>query len=243
MASTDAGCRTIACVEAGGSGLQAVLFRGTSVVVDVHPSRLEGADLLGLAVPGIIRQGRVVVASNLGWRDVDPAAELGLPRRADLVLNDGEAAALGEAALRGVRDLVYVGLGTGVGGAVVVGGAIVADNLFGHAGGFSTERCPCGSSGCLETVAAGWALPATLTDEDVQVVGAATAMAIAREPSARADLPVVVGGGMARRYPALVAAVAAGLPGRAVESSAAPPAAKSAAAWGVHAALSSLVVE
>jgi hypothetical protein len=233
---------TVACVEAGGSGLQTVVFRDGRADIAADTAGVADADLLGLAVPGIIADGRVVVASNLGWHDVDPAERLGLPRSADLVLNDGEAAALGESSLRGDPDLVFVGLGTGVGGAVVAGGTIVSGNLFGHAGGFSTDRCPCGRVGCLETVAAGWALPSLLRAADERAAGAATARAILEEPTAQRASLVVVAGGLARRYPGLVAAISRGLPDRSVETSAAPPEAKSASAWGIRAALASAAV-
>ena len=145
---------TAACIEVGGSGVQTVLFDGDKppriVVGAVAP---EGA-AVAIAVPGWVADGRVLAASNLGWFDVDPAQALGLGVRAQAVCNDAEAAALGESVLRDGADLVYVGLGTGVGGAIVADGAVVAANRFGHATGFSDKTCPCGQIGCLETVAA-----------------------------------------------------------------------------------------
>lgn len=236
---------TIACIEVGGSGAQTVLFAprhdgvdplDAPTIVEGIDGSVDGADLLLLAVPGIIDGLRVVGASNLGWYDVDPAEQLGLDRGSDLVLNDAEAAALGEAARRGIGDLVFVGLGTGVGGAVVRAGRVTAANLFGHARGFSTIECVCGAVGCLETVAAGWALPRPLDASDPPVIAAALARAIAADPAA-ARGPVVVSGGLARAYPAILDELSACLPGGRVEATAAPRAAKSAAAWGlVHAA-------
>jgi predicted NBD/HSP70 family sugar kinase len=231
----------ITCIEAGGSGSQTVVFADEG-----EPSVRPGAEApagstLLLAVPGVIVQGRVT-ASNLGWLDADPAAQLGCPSPAALVMNDGEAAALGESVLRGGIDLVFVGVGTGVGGAVVLDGRVAAGNLFGHAKGFSDHPCTCTQVGCLETVAAGWALPDPLTDDAVDVVAAALARAVDAEPAATPDL-VVVGGGLARRYPALVTAAGAALPGRTVQPTHAPAGAKSAAAWGlVHAALDEGIV-
>lgn len=221
----------VACVEVGGGSVETVVLgRGEPQVLDgARPPA--GLPLL-LAVPGIVARGRVVAASNLDWYDVDPASELGLASSAALVLNDAEAAALGESALRDVADLTYVGLGTGVGGAVVRQGIVLATNLLGHGGAFSDLHCPCSRTGCLETVAAGWALPDPLSASDLGVMADALALAIRDEALATSEL-VVVAGGLARRYPAVVAALARALPGNVVEASAAPPGVKSAAAWGL----------
>jgi len=221
----------VACVEVGGGSVETVVLgRGEPEVFDgaCPPA---GLTLL-LAVPGIVADGRVVAASNLDWYDVDPAEELGLDTSAALVLNDAQAAALGESALRDGADLTYIGLGTGVGGAVVRAGVVLATNLLGHGGSFGDLHCPCGRTGCLETVAAGWALPDPLSASDLGVMADALAVAVHDEPLATAGL-VVVAGGLARRYPAVVAALAKALPDKVVEASAAPLSVKSAAAWGL----------
>jgi len=226
----------LTCIEAGGSGAQTVRFPGEGEPLIANGVHCEPASTLLLAVPGIIDRGRVT-ASNLGWIAADPAAELGCPAPAALVMNDAEAAALGESVLRGGRDLVLLSVGTGVGGAVVVDGAVIGANLFGHAGGFSDRTCSCGGRGCLETVAAGWALPDPLSPDAAVAVAAALAQAVEREDLATPDL-VVISGGLARRHPQLVKELARCLPRRSVEASLAPDGAKSAAAWGLaHAAL------
>ena len=223
--------RPLACVEVGGGGVETVLLGGVRPIVLTGAHLPPGLPLL-MAVPGLIAGTRVVAASNLGWLDVDPAAQLGLDAPAALVLNDAEAAALGESALRDRAALTYVGLGTGVGGAVVADGRVVGANLLGHGGSFSDEPCPCTRTGCLETVAAGWALPDPLTAADLPAIAVAVAAAVRAEPLATAPL-VVVAGGLARRHPALVDAIGAELPDRVVQRTAAPDNVKSAAAWGL----------
>ena len=222
----------LACVEVGGGGVETVLLGGPEPVLLPGPHRPAGAALL-IAVPGLLDGSRVLAASNLGWYDVDPAEQLGLAGPPELVLNDAEAAALGECALRGGADLTYVGLGTGVGGATVADSVVTGANLLGHGGSFGDRACPCGRTGCLETVAAGWALPDPVTRYDE--VAAAIATAVRDEPLATAGL-LVVAGGLSRRHPGLVSAVASALPDLRVEASAAPASAKSAAAWGLAAA-------
>jgi hypothetical protein len=237
------GYRSLACVEVGGGSIQTVLFQNG------HHQTLDGAHqpreaLLAIAAPGLIEAGLVTYASNLGWCNADPVVELGLPGPALVLLNDAEAAALGEVALRGTtapQRLVYVGVGTGIGGAVVGDGSIVRSNLFGHnAAGhgdaFSTEACRCGRTGCLETVAAGWALPTPLDDGDVALAARRIAYAIEQHPLAERG-SIVLGGGISRRYPRLVDSIGSLLPHRDVEPSAASGEVKSAAPWGLRAAL------
>jgi len=231
----------LACVEVGGGSIQTVLFEGGGsyeILVGAHqPPRTT----LAMAVPGIIDDGIVTEASNLGWRGVDPVAELGLSGPAALVLNDAEAAALGEAALRRADGpLVYIGIGTGIGGAVVRGAEIVRGNLFGHnvlghGTAFGSALCHCGRTGCLETVAAGWALPDPIDAARFAHLATCVARAVDSLEIAQGG-PVVLGGGIARRYPVLTELVASRLH-RNVERSAAPDEAKSASAWGLRFAL------
>jgi predicted NBD/HSP70 family sugar kinase len=229
---TPSAARRLACVEIGGGGIETVLLDP-----DGTATRREGIEVpadatLLIAVPGLVADGRVVAASNLGWYDVDPAARLGLAGPAAVVCNDAEAAAIGESALRpGHPDLVFLGLGTGVGGAVLAGGRVTA-NLFAHAPGFSARTCTCGRTGCLETVAAGWALPDPLDPAELPHVAAAIARAVEAEPLATAPL-VVLAGGITARHPALLGLVAGELPERTVVGTAATGA-KSAAAWGLR---------
>jgi predicted NBD/HSP70 family sugar kinase len=223
-----------ACVEIGASGVETVLLGpGTSYTACPGLGDVPAGAPLLVAVPGLVEGGRVLAASNLGWYDVDPAEQLGLPMRAAVVCNDAEAAALGEAVLRaGTPDLVFVGLGTGVGGAVVRDGLVVEANLFAHLTGFGPATCTCGQTGCLETVAGGWALPEPLEPGHLTSMAAALARAITTEPLAEPRL-VVLGGGITRGYPDLVGLLQDALPGYRVEPSAATGT-KSAAAWGLR---------
>ena len=223
---------SLVCVEIGGGGLETVVLAPDGLATRTsglshHP------DLpLLIAVPGLVADGRVIAASNLGWYDVDPAEQLGLAGPALVVCNDAEAAALGESALRpGKPDLVFLGLGTGVGGAVVIDGQATA-NLFAHQRGFSTRTCTCGRTGCLETAAAGWALPDPLPAALLPGIAGALAQAIEAEPLAVPEL-VVLAGGIAAAHPELIALLAEALPGRTVVGTAAD-ATKSAAAWGLR---------
>ncbi len=103
-----------------------------------------------------------------GWHGVDVERilrqRLGVPV---YVENDANAGALGESrygAGRGVADLVYVKIGTGIGAALVINGQIYRGSRgsAGEIGHVSIDengpRCACGNRGCLEAVAGGGAI-------------------------------------------------------------------------------------
>ena len=228
----DAVDQQLTCIEVGASSVETVLLSAGSIVHRRLGVVAPAGQPLLIALPGLVEGTRLIAASNLGWYDVDPAEQLGLTGPADVVCNDAEAAALGESVLRpGQPNLVFVGLGTGVGGAVVLDGAAEA-NLFAHGGSFSDRDCACGRVGCLETVAGGWALPDRLTDGHLNEVARNVARAIEDEPQATPSL-VVLAGGLTAAHPLLVGLLGALLPERQVVPTAAPET-KSAAAWGLR---------
>jgi glucokinase len=85
------------------------------------------------------------------------------------VLNDASAAALGEqryGAGKGVKDLVLLSLGTGIGGGIIIDDKLYlgADGGAGELGHMTVEAgglpCGCGNTGCLEMYASGRAVVA-----------------------------------------------------------------------------------
>ena len=123
---------------------------------------------VGIGIPGLVnRQTDRVVAS----RDLPSSV------REDLhsefmeatglrveIENDANAAAYGEfvaGAGRGARDMFYVTIGDGIGGAIVLDGRLWtgASGFAGEVGHITIDNdgieCECGNIGCLETVASG----------------------------------------------------------------------------------------
>jgi len=119
----------------------------------------------GVVVPGIVDAvaGVVVAAANIGWTGIDLAgplsARLGLPGG---IGHDVRTAGLAEwqlGAARGLTNLLFVPLGTGIAAAVVVDGRMLeADGYAGELGHIQVpaagdQLCACGQLGCLEIVA------------------------------------------------------------------------------------------
>ncbi|MBW3591237.1 MAG: ROK family protein [Actinobacteria bacterium] len=125
---------------------------------------------VGLAVAAWVEfpSGRLAYAPNLVITNRDLVGEIedrfSLPAGVD---NDAGAAAWAEfrfGAGGGMSDMLMVTVGTGVGGGAVLGGFPYRGSRgfaaeFGHVPvSMDGPRCPCGSYGCLETVASGRAL-------------------------------------------------------------------------------------
>ncbi|MBQ8161999.1 MAG: ROK family protein [Clostridia bacterium] len=84
-----------------------------------------------------------------------------------MVINDANAAALGECAkgrAKGLKDVIMVTLGTGVGGGIVIGGRLYQGRrgIAGELGHFTLyqdgPKCTCGKRGCYESYASATAL-------------------------------------------------------------------------------------
>jgi glucokinase len=124
-----------------------------------------------LAVPGLIlaQKNTVVFSPNLRAIEGIPLkdalrAKIGLPLTIE---NDANAAAWGEfrfGAGSEIDHLVFVTLGTGIGGGVITHGVLLrgaqgSGGELGHVTVHGTgPRCACGNRGCLEALASGTAI-------------------------------------------------------------------------------------
>jgi glucokinase len=153
-------------------GPDAVVTTIIDVVRELRTRVPETAQLraVGLVVPGVVdaQDGIAVYATNLGWRDLPlrqvVAEAVDLPVIVD---HDVRAAGLAELELgagRGVQEMIFVALGTGIAAAVITKGRVLsgASNRAGELGHLPVfpggERCACGQRGCTETYASGASL-------------------------------------------------------------------------------------
>jgi glucokinase len=122
-----------------------------------------GVGAVGLVVTGIVdeRRGMAVHSENVGWRDMPVRSLVEQATRLPVGFgHDVRAGALAEWRLgagRGLEDLVFVPIGTGVSAGIIVQGRLISGG--GHAGEIGHvdvghgESCPCGGRGCVEAVA------------------------------------------------------------------------------------------
>jgi glucokinase len=177
---------------------------------------------VGLGFPGLTDGTRGIVRSSVildGWHDVPFAqrvtSEAGVPCSLD---NDVNNSARAEACIRGPtdgRDLLYVSIGTGIGGALILNNAVWSgcSGLAGEIGHVVVDRngpkCRCGANGCVSVYAAGAHVDRLLGIAARAGPSAARDLAVLHEPAECLgiaianvlnvlNLPlVVIGGGVA----------------------------------------------
>jgi glucokinase-like ROK family protein len=157
-----------------GDGPQACLLKVDTVIKELlnrSGITLNQVRAIGIGVPGPV----IMEAGSVGAPPIMPGWD-GYPIRSNLesmwgvpvsLGNDAEFGALGEwasGAGRGVRNLVYVKVGSGVGAGLLLDGRIYrgTTGCAGEIGHISIMEsgpvCTCGNRGCLEAVAGGWAI-------------------------------------------------------------------------------------
>ncbi|MGV9679606.1 ROK family protein [Nocardia sp. NPDC003482] len=216
MLAVDVGGTTIKGEITNSAG--AVLYSGTvatprgaaafDAVGDLGAALLSGVSAehgpvvrAAVVLPGIVdpERGLAVFSSNVGWRDVLVGNRFrdrwGMP-----VLIEHDVAVAGWAewrfgAGRGFDDVCVVILGTGISGTLSVDGRLVrgAAGQAGEYGHIPVRHrdglpCPCGSFGCVETVASGAAIARAYTARTGRTVSGAEAVfaVLDADPDARA---------------------------------------------------------
>jgi glucokinase len=159
-----------------GNDLDRFLLTLTELIVDFQKSST--LEAIGIGVAGLhsTRTQMIVVSPNipclvnvnLGTLVAD---RVHTPVVTDNDANAGAWAEFSSGAGRGKQHMVYLTLGTGLGGAIIIDG-----KLFRGASGFAGElghtvidpngrACHCGGRGCLETVVSASAIVATATEK------------------------------------------------------------------------------
>ena len=153
---------------------------------------------VGLVVTGIVdeRRGVAVHSQNVGWRDV-PVRSLveqatGLPVGFGHDVRAGTLAEWRLGAGRGLEDLVFVPIGTGVSAGVVVQGRLITGDGYageiGHVDVGHGEPCVCGGRGCVEALASAAAIARRYAAVSGRAVAGAREVAerlVAGDPIAR----------------------------------------------------------
>ncbi|MER5219693.1 ROK family protein [Streptomyces flaveus] len=192
MVATGSGTRPAGSalgVDIGGTNIKwvhradaAVVARGTLRTPAAGPAQVVAAiaeiaaartvEAIGVALPGHLspdlRSTTTIPNIDGDWQGF-PLADV-LERATGkpvLLMNDARAFASAELALgsaRGHSDVVFMTMGTGIGGAIALGGTVLrgSGDKIGEIGHMTAapggDRCGCGARGCLETVAGGRAL-------------------------------------------------------------------------------------
>lgn len=153
-------------IEDAGSHIVPDIIDSVKSYLSAHDMTESDIQGIGMGSPGQIdpEKGTVKGAYNLGWAETQEVKSkfqetFDVPFVID---NDANVAALGEqwkGAGNNEPDVIFVTLGTGVGGGIVLGGELIhgAAGSAGEIGHMVVDTngfaCTCGNRGCLETVA------------------------------------------------------------------------------------------
>jgi glucokinase len=131
---------------------------------------------IGIGAPNAnYYRGTIEHAPNLKWHGVIPLGQLFEEKLhvKTLLANDANAAALGEMVFggaKGMRDFVFITLGTGLGSGIVANGKLLLgkDAIAGELGHVIVKTegrlCGCGRRGCLETYCSATGIKRTYAD-------------------------------------------------------------------------------
>lgn len=118
---------------------------------------------VSIGMPGIVKEGVALSPSIPGWEGTNVHQRLSALLAAPIYLdNNAKLGALGESRYgngRDVESMLYVRVGTGIGGGLVLNGQVYRGGAgsAGEIGHMVVDphgpACPCGNTGCLETLA------------------------------------------------------------------------------------------
>lgn len=163
------------CPTPANEGADAVIEQLKSAIghiLERHETSASKLAGIGIACAGGIDSERGIVIKSspnlVGWNNIPLRDIIQEQFQVDtFVLNDASSAALGEqrfGAGQGVRNLVLMTLGTGIGGGFVIDGHLYlgARGCAGEIGHMTVDEngpaCGCGNHGCLEVMASGGAI-------------------------------------------------------------------------------------
>lgn len=119
--------------------------------------------LIGMAIPGTVSETEIIKAENLHINNFNISSEINKYFNIPIVLrNDAKCAAIAEkeyGSLKKYDDAVFLTIGTGIGGAVFLGGTLLKPKKY---EGFEIGhvviekngiKCNCGRKGCFERYA------------------------------------------------------------------------------------------
>ncbi|MBE5787124.1 MAG: ROK family protein [Clostridiales bacterium] len=145
---------------------------GGCILKALEKGNFKAEDVLsiGIGIPGVADQetGNVIFCTNLGWTDVPLRSELQKYINKPVIIdNDANVAALAEnyaGVSAGCKSSVFITLGTGVGGGIVIDGKPWggSHNRAGEIGHMTLipdgVPCTCGNNGCVERYCSATAL-------------------------------------------------------------------------------------
>lgn len=134
-----------------------------SKILENEKVDIKEVSLIGMAIPGTVSDTHIIKADNLHIKDFDIVSEINKYFNIPIMLrNDAKCAAIAEkeyGSLKKYDDALFLTIGTGIGGAVFLGGKLLRPKKYEgfEIGHMVIEKngikCNCGRSGCFEKYA------------------------------------------------------------------------------------------
>lgn len=132
-------------------------------ILEKTKTDIKEVSLIGMAIPGTVSDTHIIKAENLHIKNFNISSEINKFFNIPIVLrNDAKCAAIAEkeyGSLKKYDDAVFLTIGTGIGGAVFLGGKLLKPKKY---EGFEIGhvviekngiKCNCGRKGCFEKYA------------------------------------------------------------------------------------------
>ena len=146
-----------------GDKLTGIIIELITKLLEKNNIDINRISLIGLAIPGTVSDTHIIKADNLHIKNYDIVSEINKYFNIKVMLrNDAKCAAIAEkeyGSLKKSDDAVFLTIGTGVGGAVFLGGRLLKPKKYEgfEIGHMVIERdgiqCNCGRKGCFEKYA------------------------------------------------------------------------------------------
>lgn len=135
----------------------------TTKILDKKKKDIKEISLIGMAIPGTVSENHIIKADNLHIKNFNIVSEINKYFNIPVMLrNDAKCAAIAEkeyGSLKKYDDALFLTIGTGIGGAVFLGGKLLKPKKY---EGFEIGhmviqkegiKCNCGRNGCFEKYA------------------------------------------------------------------------------------------
>lgn len=135
----------------------------TTKILDKKKKDIKEISLIGMAIPGTVSESSIIKADNLHIKNFNIVSEINKYFNIPVMLrNDAKCAAIAEkeyGSLKKYDDALFLTIGTGIGGAVFLGGKLLKPKKY---EGFEIGhmviqkegiKCNCGRNGCFERYA------------------------------------------------------------------------------------------
>ena len=144
-------------------------------ILEKKKIKIQEISLIGIAVPGTVSNTHIIKADNLHIQNFNIVSEINKYFNIPIYLrNDAQCAAIAEKEYGGLKkydDALFLTIGTGIGGAVFLGGKLLRPKKYEgfEIGHIVIEKngiqCNCGRQGCFEKYASMKALKDTVQKE------------------------------------------------------------------------------